>query len=118
MNSPSLSAMRCWLLWMIAVCGIGSPSGLLNSATTAYQSARPPMVAASAKAAMKPNAGCTGSSAFAPRKIANVAASTDVASNFTRRSSAARAASPGVSMTKVAGRLMTAFEWTTILIPA
>ena len=36
-----------------------------------------------------------------------------VASNFTRRSSAARAASPGVSMTKVAGRLMTAFEWTT-----
>ena len=27
MNSPSLSAMRCWLLWMIAVCGIGSPSG-------------------------------------------------------------------------------------------
>ena len=30
MNSPSLSAMRCWLLWMIAVCGIGSPSGLLK----------------------------------------------------------------------------------------
>ena len=68
------------------------------------------MVAASAKAAMKPNAGCTGSSAFAPRKIANVAASTDVASNFTRRNSAARAASPGVSMAKVAGRVMAAFE--------
>ncbi len=68
------------------------------------------MVAASAKAAMKPNTGCTGSSAFAPRNIANVAASTDVARNFTRRSSAARAASPGVSMTKVAGRVMAAFE--------
>ncbi len=25
MNSPSFSAMRCWLLWMIAVCGIGKP---------------------------------------------------------------------------------------------
>ena len=61
------------------------------------------MVAASAKAAMKPNAGCTGSNAFAPMKIANVAASTDVASSFTRRNSAARAASPGVSMTKVPG---------------
>ena len=22
--------MRCWLLWMIAVCGIGNPSGLLE----------------------------------------------------------------------------------------
>src|SRR5437899_3257811 len=95
---------------MIAVCGIGRPSGLLNSATTAYQSARPPMVAASAKAAMKPNTGCIGNIAFAPRKMANVAASTPVASNFTRRSSAARAASPGVSMTNVPGRLMTAFE--------
>ena len=110
MNSPSLSAMRCWLLWMIAVCGMGKPKGLLNKATTAYQSARPPMVAASAKAAMKPNAGCIGTNAFAPRKMANVAASTDVASNFTRRNSAARAASPGVSMTKVAGSVMTAFE--------
>ena len=70
----------------------------------------PPMVAASANAAMKPNTGCTGSSARAPRKIKNVAASTDVASSFTRRSSAARAASAGVSMTKVAGRLIAAFE--------
>ena len=76
------------------------------------------MVAASAKAAMKPNAGCTGSNAFAPRKIANVAASTDVASNFTRRNSAARAASPGVSMTKVAGSVMTAFEEDSRLLSA
>ena len=109
MNSPSLSAMRCWLLWMIAVCGIGRPSGRLNSATTAYQSASPPMVAASAKAAMKPNAGCTGSSILAPMNVANVAASTDVASTFTRRSSTARAASPGTSKENVAGAFMTAF---------
>ena len=103
--------MRCWLLWMIAVCGIGRPSGRLNSATTAYQSASPPMVAASAKAAMKPKAGCTGSSIFAAMKVAKVAASTSVASNFTRRSSAARAASPGASKEKVAGAFMTAFGY-------
>ena len=33
---------------MIAVCGIGNPNGLRNNATTAYQSASPPIVAASA----------------------------------------------------------------------
>ena len=109
MNSPSFSAIRCWLLWMIAVCGIGRPSGRRNSATTAYQSASPPMVAASAKAAIKPNAACTGSSILAPMKVANVAASTSVASSFTRRSSAARAASPGTSKENVAGAFMTAF---------
>jgi hypothetical protein len=95
---------------MIAVCGIGSPSGRLNSATTAYQSASPPMVAASAKAAMKPKAGCTGSSHFAPMKTAKVAASTEVASNLTRRSSAARAASLGVSNANVPCMFMTAFK--------
>ena len=36
---------------MIAVCGIGRPIGRRNSATTAYQSASPPIIAASAKAA-------------------------------------------------------------------
>ena len=36
---------------MIAVCGIGRPSGRRNSATTAYQSASPPTVAAAANAA-------------------------------------------------------------------
>src|SRR5262245_54351772 len=96
---------------MIAVCGIGRPSGRLNSATTAYQSARPPIVAASAKAAMKPKTGCTGSIHFAPMKTAKVTASTSVASSLTRRSSAARAASPGVSTTKLPGsvRVMMAF---------
>src|SRR5882757_658158 len=97
MNSPSLSAIRCWLLWMIAVCGIGSPKGRRNSATTAYQSARPPMVAASAKAATKPNAGCRCSKAFAVTNSAKVPASTRVASALMRRNSAARSASPEVS---------------------
>jgi hypothetical protein len=78
------------------------PSGRLNSATTAYQSASPPMVAASAKAAMKPNTGCTGSSHFATTNSASVEASTSVAIALTRRSSAARSASPGVSKEKVA----------------
>src|SRR5665647_2200089 len=77
---------------MIAVCGIGNPSGLRNSATTAYQSARPPMVAASANAATKPKAGCTLSSIFAATNSPSVPASTSVASALTRRSSAARAA--------------------------
>src|SRR5882672_12725313 len=94
---------------MIAVCGIGNPSGLRNSATTAYQSARPPMVAASANAATKPNAGCTCSNAFAVTNSASVAASTSVASALTRRNSAARAASPGESKEKVAVEVMAAF---------
>src|SRR6266567_5635799 len=94
---------------MIAVCGIGSPKGLRNKATTAYQSASPPMVAASAKAATKPNAGCSGSNALAAMKIANVATSTSVASSLTRRSSAARCASAGVSTTNVPGTVMEAF---------
>src|SRR3954454_14516817 len=80
---------------MIAVCGIGNPNGLRNSATTAYQSASPPIVAASANAATKPNAGCTCSSALAATNSASVPASTSVASAFTRRNSAARAASVG-----------------------
>src|SRR5712672_1925383 len=86
---------------MIAVCGIGNPNGLRNNATTAYQSARPPMVAASANAATKPNTGCTGSNAFAVTNSASVPASTNVASALTRRSSAARAASPGASSENV-----------------
>src|SRR5437667_9316196 len=48
--------------------------------------ARPPMVAASAKAARKPNAGWIGSNALAAMKIANVAASTSVASSLDRKS--------------------------------
>src|SRR6266404_6372818 len=106
MNSPSLSAMRCWLLWMIAVCGIGNPNGLRNRATTAYQSASPPMVAASANAATKPKTGCNGSSAFAVTNRVSVPASTSVASALTRRNSAARAASPGASNEDVAVELM------------
>src|SRR5436309_6665011 len=92
---------------MIAVCGIGKPSGLLNSATTAYQSASPPMVAASANAATKPNAGCTFNNNFAITNSANVAVSTSVASAFTRLSSAARCTSLGASNEKVP--VMTAF---------
>ncbi len=49
-NLPRLSAMRCWFCGMIAVCGIRSPKGRRNSATTAYQSAIAPTVPASANA--------------------------------------------------------------------
>ncbi len=49
--------MRSLLRGMIAVCGIGSPSGWRNSAVTANQSARPPTMAASAKERTKPAQG-------------------------------------------------------------
>ena len=39
---------RAFCLGMIAVCGIGSPSGCRNSAVTANQSAKPPTIDASA----------------------------------------------------------------------
>src|ERR1700722_513589 len=94
---------------MIAVCGIGNPKGLRNSATTAYQSARPPMVAASANAATKPNAGCAGSNSFAVTNSASVPASTSVASSLTRRSSAARVASADVANENVSDVVMAAF---------
>ena len=51
MKPASLAPMRSLLLGMIAVCGIGSPSGWRNSATTTNQSAMAPTIAASAKAA-------------------------------------------------------------------
>src|SRR5258707_13652136 len=95
---------------MIAVCGIGSPNGLRNSATTAYQSASPPIVAASANAATKPKTECTGSNAFAVTNSASVPASTSVASALTRRNSAARAASPGASNENVPDVVMAAFR--------
>jgi len=40
---------------LIAVCGIGKPSGCLNKATTANQSASAPIIAASANAATQPH---------------------------------------------------------------
>jgi len=67
------------------------------------------MVAASANAATKPKAGCTCCNAFAVTNSASVPASTSVASALTRRSSAARAASPGESKEKVAVEVMAAF---------
>ena len=84
MKRPRLSAMRFWFSGMIAVCGIGRPSGRLNSATTAYQSAMPPMVAASAKAATKPSSGQRCSSDLAAAKTATQSASMAVATALVR----------------------------------
>ena len=67
------------------------------------------MVAASAKAATKPKTGCTGSNVFAVTNSASVPVNTSVASTLTRRSSAARAASPGASNEKVPDVVMAAF---------
>ena len=88
MKRPRLSAIRFWLAGMIAVCGIGRPSGRLNSATTAYQSARPPMVAASAKAATKPSHGQRGCNERAVANSATHRQSAGVAKNLVRLSAA------------------------------
>ena len=93
MKWPRLSAMRFWLAGMIAVCGIGRPSGRLNSATTAYQSAIPPIVAASAKAATKPSHGQRGCNDRAAANTATHRQSAAVARNFVRRNAASFAAS-------------------------
>src|SRR5436305_6997275 len=100
---------------MIAVCGIGNPKGLRNRATTAYQSARPPMVAASAKAAMKPNTGWMCSRLLAAMNSVSVPASTSVASALTRRNSAARAASGDEANEDVGRTDMKALERTDVM---
>jgi hypothetical protein len=51
-KSPRLSPSTSFFVGMIAVCGIGSPSGRRKSAVTANQSARPPTMPASAIARM------------------------------------------------------------------
>ena len=47
-KSPRLSPSTSFFVGMIAVCGIGSPSGRRKSAVTANQSASPPTMPASA----------------------------------------------------------------------
>ena len=51
MKPARFSPMRSFWVGMIAVCGIGKPSGWRNSATTANQSATAPTIAASQNAA-------------------------------------------------------------------
>lgn len=53
-KSPRLCPSWSFLVGMIAVCGIGSPIGRLNSAVTANQSASAPTIPASAAAATNP----------------------------------------------------------------
>jgi hypothetical protein len=50
MKLASVSPIRSLFFGMIAVWGIGRPSGWRNRAVTANQSARPPTIAASANA--------------------------------------------------------------------
>ena len=98
MNLARLSAMRSWFSAMMAVCGIGNPSGRLNSATTAYQSARPPIIAASEKAPSQAKAGCFASSNLARRKSSPHKASNAVAASLTLRSALAfRTSSPAIA---------------------
>jgi hypothetical protein len=83
------------VLWvgMIAVCGIGSPSGRRKSAVTANQSASPPTSDASAVARTKPSQGYVGSSMRATRKTSRASTRRPLATRFMRASCARRAAS-------------------------
>ena len=82
--------MRSLLLGMMAVCGIGSPSGRRNSATTANQSASAPTVAASQNARTQAQIPCPPI-AWLATKPPSMAASRSKAAIFMRRSCARRA---------------------------
>ena len=76
--------MRSLLLGMMAVCGIGSPSGRRNSATTANQSASAPTVAASQNARTQAQTPCPPI-AWLATKPPSMAASRSKAVIFMRR---------------------------------
>ena len=78
----------------MAVCGIGTPSGWRNSAVTANQSARPPTIAASAKARTKPQPAWCGTSALASRNSAAMTSRSPVATIRIRRAAAGPPAPP------------------------
>ncbi len=84
-NRASVSPIRSLLRGMIAVCGMGRPSGWRNRAVTANQSARPPTIAASAKACTKPMAGCKCTVLRAAMNNAAIASNMPVASSRIRR---------------------------------
>ena len=81
-SAPSCSAIWRWLAGMMAVCGSGRRSGRLNKTTTAYQSARPPIVAASAKAARKPKPGLWRSRSLARTRTARTRNQNTVGKQF------------------------------------
>src|SRR3954447_18525183 len=84
---------------MMAVCGIGRPSGWRNSADTANQSASAPTMAASANARTYPAQPCVCS---IQRKTRNTTVATTrnaVAMNFILRNAMRRSRSAGVTST-------------------
>ena len=97
--SASTSRLRKWRctklpserpIWsfraaMIAVCGIGMPSGWRKSAVTANQSASPPTIAASAIARTGSSQGCARPSAAAATNTAHASRRSPVARRFHAR---------------------------------
>ena len=82
-NVASVSPMRSLLRGMIAVCGIGRPSGWRNSAVTANQSASPPTIPASANALTQREPRISAArAARAAMKIAAITTSKPVAAAF------------------------------------
>ena len=78
---------------MIAVCGIGSPSGCRNSAETANQSAKAPTIAASANARTYPTQPWASSCQRAMKKTTDTKTKSNVARIFIFRSARRRSRS-------------------------
>ncbi len=92
-NRPSARPMRSLLAGMMAVCGIGTPSGWRNRAVTANQSASAPTMAASAVARTGPIQVTESSSVRVTMNTTAAPTSNAVAKTFMRRSPARRSAS-------------------------
>ena len=100
MKRPSERPSRAFCVGMIAVCGIGRPSGWRNRAVTANQSAMPPTNPALA-AACRNSAHGPGGRAKVPSIRAAMPSSSPVASVFCRRN--ARRSGPSGSSWRGSG---------------
>src|ERR1700680_2143742 len=91
---PSCAPIRSLLCGTIAVCGSGIPPGWRNSATTANQSASPPISAASLKASTQPRNGYAGRRRAAITKTIAITPNRAVAIVFIRRKRARLSSAP------------------------
>ena len=96
-NSPRLSPIWSFLRGMIAVCGIGRPSGCRNRAVTANQSASPPTIAASLAACRNGQMPWPSPTSRHSTKTTAASTSPPVATSFIRISAARLARSPATS---------------------
>lgn len=97
-NSPSVRPISSLRLGMIAVCGIGSPSGRRNRAVTANQSASAPTIPPSAAARTYASHGCRSWNMNAMTNAMAMKTRAPSATAFIRRSARSRTWSEGDSI--------------------